>query len=91
MRGDPWVPFHKEEGTRGSPFIKKRSGLHRTPSAFTNDVRTRLKKLLLLLLGGLLLGCRLLCGLLLRCHHSLPPSLSDTDPRFHGLAGLIPL
>src|SRR5260370_31524980 len=48
----------------------ERSGLHRTPSALTNDVRKRLKKLLLLLLRGLLLRCRLLRGLLLRCHHS---------------------
>src|ERR1700737_2129809 len=56
----------------------------------TNDFRKRLKKkLLLLLLRGLLLRCRLL-GCLLLSHHSLPPSLRDTDPRFHGLAGWIP-
>jgi hypothetical protein len=71
---------------------KKRAlGAPQNPERFKRtNVRKRLKKLLLLLLGGLLLGCRLLGGLLL-CHHSLPPSLSDTDPRFHGLAGLIPL
>jgi hypothetical protein len=72
------------------PFIKRAPELHRTPALLRTNLRKRLKKLLLLLLGGLLLGCRLLGGLLL-CHHSLPPSLSDTDPRFHGLAGWIPL
>jgi hypothetical protein len=76
-----WNQRQKKESARGSTEPR---------ALFTNDVRKRLKKLLLLLLGGLLLGCRLLGGLLL-CHHYLPPSLSDTDPRFHGLAGLIPL
>src|SRR2546425_5533494 len=70
-------------------FIKKRRGSTEPRHFYERTLRKRLKKLLLLLLGGLLLGCRLLGGLLLS-HHSLPPSLSDTDPRFHGLAGWIP-
>jgi hypothetical protein len=57
MKGNPWFPF-----------IKRRPGLHRTPALLRTNLRKRLKKLLLLLLGGLLLGCRLLGGLLL-CHH----------------------
>jgi hypothetical protein len=59
MRGDPWVPFHLKEEHRGSTEPRR---------FLRTNLRKRLKKLLLLLLGGLLLGCRLLGGLLL-CHH----------------------
>src|SRR5438270_13559038 len=61
---------------------RKTPGLHRTPARHGRTTK-RLKKLLLLL-RGLLLGSRLLRGLLLSSHDGLPPSPSDTDPRFHG-------
>src|SRR5713101_5434072 len=51
---------------------EKRRG-HRTP-AFTERIRKRQKKSLLLL-GGLLLGSWLLSSLLLRGHIRLPPSI----------------
>src|SRR2546425_7656827 len=98
-------PFLVDGAPGQSTFVKVISAAHTSlhahrfkherrsstePRRVTNDFRKRLKKkLLLLLLGGLLLGCRLLGGLLLS-DQSLPPSLSDTDPRFHGLAGWIP-
>src|SRR5258708_27490571 len=58
----------------------KKPGLHRTPAR--NGLTKRLKRSVLLLLRGLLrcLLCRLLRGLLLRCHHALPPSPKDVDP-----------
>ena len=64
-------------------------GTPQNPGALRTTRKRLKKKLLLLLLRGLLLRCRLL-GCLLLSHHSLPPSLRDTDPRFHGLAGWIP-
>src|SRR5258708_23884459 len=58
----------------------KKPGLHRTPAR--NGLTKRLMRSVLLLLRGLLrcLLCRLLRGLLLRCHHALPPSPKDLDP-----------
>ena len=79
MRGDPWVPFHKKH--RGST----------EPRCVTIDLGNYERRSCYFFFLAAFLAAGFFAAFFFAAIIFLPPSLSDTDPRFHGLAGMIPL